>query len=840
MLRFFTKILFFTLILTYLSSCNSTKYVKENESLLKDNTIYINEKKERKEGLSKYLVQKPNQSALGIPLSLHFYNLGNPDFEPTFKEWRANNEKKAQSFDQVFSKKQTKVIYNLGKSFNNWFLNKGQAPIIFSEYKTKKSAKSLSDVFNSKGFFDAEVSFDAKQVKEKKTEVDYHITTNRQYYIDTVSTEIESIVLDSIYKLHKDKSIIKKGNEFVFDDFEKEESRLVSLFRNSGVFHFRKNSMEFWTDSIKGVYEKDVLLKIPDRVVRINDSVFKIPYKAQKVNEVNIYTDFTIKNKGKKLQDSIQYKGYNFYSYGKMQFKPKRLVNALFITPNDYFKDAERSLTRNHLRNLKMFSSAIEINYMENNDESLTTNIYLTPLKKYTLTFDLDATTSNIKPFGILGKSSLLGRNIFKGMEILELTFQGSFLNVSNDVANSSSFFNAWELLSGASLKFPRIIFPINTSKIIPKHMVPHTNIDASVSFQKNIGLDRQTTTGGMGYTWKSSREKGHRLDLINLQYIKNKNIDNYFVIYDSEYQKLNQVSIDITGDELPENTVGNYDAINKEKDDFLADSNNQDNFPNEYDIVSDVNERQDILTEDIMVPVFSYSFVYNSRENVNDNNFSYFTARFVSAGALSTALAPRENNDGQKIMFGLPIAQYFKTEFEYKKYWELKKDNILVFRTFVGAAFPYGNSTSIPFSRSYSAGGSNEIRAWRTFDLGPGAESNNLEFNVATFKLVSNLEYRFKLTNKIYSALFIDAGNIWDITDSNLYTEEGKLTSLSSLKNTAVASGIGIRYDFGFLVFRFDTGFKTYEPYLTSNNKWFVNYNFGNAVYNIGINYPF
>ncbi|RLD76287.1 MAG: hypothetical protein DRJ07_16585, partial [Bacteroidetes bacterium] len=92
----------------------------------------------------------------------------------------------------------------------------------------------------------------------------------------------------------------------------------------------------------------------------------------------------------------------------------------------------------------------------------------------------------------------------------------------------------------------------------------------------------------------------------------------------------------------------------------------------------------------------------------------------------------------------------------------------------------------------------------------------------------------------KIYSALFIDAGNIWDITDSNLVSEEGKLTNFSSLKNTAVGSGIGLRYNFGFLVFRFDTGFKTYEPYLDSENKWFVNYNFGNAVYNIGINYPF
>ena len=829
------------LILTYLASCNSTKYVNEKESLLKESTIYVNDKKERKEGLDKYLVQKPNQSVLGVPLSLYFYNLGDPDFAKTFEEWTAKSSKKAQTYDRIFSNKQSRVIYNSSNGFNNWFLGKGQAPIIYNDKKTKKSAKSLGDYYNSKGFFDAEVSYDVKQVKNKEVKIDYKIATNQQYYIDSISTEIESSVIDSIYKLKIKNAILKKGNPFVFDDFEKEENRLVSLFRNSGIYHFKKNSIGFWTDSIKGIYEKDVLLKIPNRIVSVNDSAFKIPYKIQKVTEVNIYTDFTIKNREQKFKDSVKYNGYNFYSYGKLKYKPKHLVNSLFITPNNYFKDAERSLTRNHLRSLKTFSSSVDINYTENSDESLTADIYLTPLKKYALTFDLDATTSNIKPFGILGKSSFLGRNMFKGSEILELTFQGSFLNVSNDAANSSSFFNAWELLSSASLKFPRILFPINTSKIIQKHMVPHTSIDASVSFQKNIGLDRQTITGGMGYTWKSSKATGHRFDLINLQYIKNQNTDNYFVIYDSEYQKLNDVSLDITGNELPANTVGNYEAINDEMSEFLDPANgNEQNYPDEFDTVSDVSERQEILTENVMVPVFSYSFVYNSRKNVNDNNFSYFTARFVSAGAISTAIAPKEDTDGQKLMFGLPIAQYFKTEFEYKKYWELRKDNILIFRTFVGAAIPYNNSNSIPFSRSYSAGGSNEIRAWRTFDLGPGAESNTLEFNVATFKLVSNLEYRFKLTNKIYSALFIDAGNIWDITDSNLYSEEGKLTSFSSLKNTAVGSGIGVRYDFGFLVFRFDTGFKTYEPYLISNKKWFVNYNFGNAVYNIGINYPF
>jgi hypothetical protein len=824
-----------------LVSCNSIKYVQENENLLKDNKVLVNGEKNKDPEINNYLSQKPNRTLLGKPFALYFYNFGNEDFEMTFEEWIENHPKRYHRYESFFSKKQTFVVYKNKRAVNNWFLNKGEAPVIYDELKARRSASTLKDYFISKGFFEVAVNFDTLKVGDKELEVTYDVTTNTQYLIDSVTTDIESAVLDSIYTAKKENSILKQGNPFVFEEFEQEESRLVNLFRNSGIYHFKNYSMGFWTDSIKGSYMKDVLLKIPDRLVNRNDSVIKVPYKAQIVKNINIYTDFDISNQNRKVKDSASYQGYNFYSFEKMKFKPKHLVNSLFITPEGLYKDSEKFQTQNYIRNLRTFSSSIDISYMENEDETLTADVFLTPLKKYGLAVDLDATTSNPKPFGILGKFSFLGRNMFKGSEILELTFQGSLFNLAVDPSNSNNFFNGWEILSSASMTFPRILFPVNTTKIIPKYMAPTTNIDASLSFQKNVGLDRQTTTAGMAYTWKSSKKVGHRFDLFNGSYIKNQNIDNYFPIYDSEYQKLNDVSESIYGISLPENKAENNAIILGFMRAFLSPSQGNDiKYPDEYDSVSDVQERREILIEDSFVPVISYSFIYNTRENINDNDFSYFTSRFISAGTFTNGIFQNSNDAGQRTFLDVPVAQYFKTEFEYKKYWELRDKNVFVFRTFVGAAIPYGNSENVPFARSYSAGGSNELRAWRTFDLGPGGDINNLEFKVATFKLVGNIEYRFKLTNKINSALFIDAGNIWDITNSNLVSEEGKLTGFSSLKNTAVGSGFGLRYDFGFLVFRFDIGFKTYEPYLVSDNKWFVNYNFGNAVYNIGINYPF
>jgi len=135
-------------------------------------------------------------------------------------------------------------------------------------------------------------------------------------------------------------------------------------------------------------------------------------------------------------------------------------------------------------------------------------------------------------------------------------------------------------------------------------------------------------------------------------------------------------------------------------------------------------------------------------------------------------------------------------------KHWDLGKENVLATRAFFGIAIPYGNSNSIPFAKSFFAGGPNDNRAWSAYNLGPGSSETTNEFNEANLKLA--------------------------------------FSSLNSLEDIAIGSGFGLRYDFSFFVFRFDVGFKTYDPSYRDENRWFNDYNFTNAVYNIGINYPF
>ncbi|MCB0382299.1 MAG: BamA/TamA family outer membrane protein, partial [Psychroserpens sp.] len=134
---------------------------------------------------------------------------------------------------------------------------------------------------------------------------------------------------------------------------------------------------------------------------------------------------------------------------------------------------------------------------------------------------------------------------------------------------------------------------------------------------------------------------------------------------------------------------------------------------------------------------------------------------------------------------------------------------------------------------------GPNDIRAWSAYNLGPGSSLSTNEFNEANMKITLSAEQRFNLVGRFNGAIFVDAGNIWNVLD-NVEDEEATFEGFRSLKDIAVGSGFGLRYDFSFFVLRLDVGFKTYDPSRPDGARWFKDYNFANAVYNIGINYPF
>ncbi len=822
------KLYKYLFLLIFLYSCNATKYVPENQELLTKNTIIVDKSSKNTKELNQYLVQRPNYKTLGLPLSLYFYNLGNPRGVEKISQWQKKYPKTYNTFSKIFSPKQANATAKSFINFNKWFLENGESPRIIDDQKTIKSKKNLKIHFQNQGYFNSKITSKRRRISNKKGKITYYITKGEPLMIDSVSVSIKSPVLDSLYQINKEKTLLKSPQQYNNENFVKEANRLTKLFRNEGVFHFNKDAILFNIDTLSGNNKAKIYTEINDRVIEKEGGYVTKPYQIQRIKKVNIYTDYNYNQKNNTPKISELHNGINFFAFEKLRYKPKYLAQSIFIKPNQIYSDDLRSLTRSHLRKLENFKSTI-ISYKELNDNELEANIYLTPSDRYAFNVKTEFSRSNIRIYDIGAKFSFINKNTFKGAEFFKLSGYGSYFKTENE--NDLG----WEIGADVSLEIPRFIAPFGLKKLVPKKMFPKTRFMAGIGIQKNIGLDRKIFNLGVDYKWNLSPKKKVQFELLNTQYVRNFNVFQYFEIYRSELNKITDVA---KIKNYPISNLNNYQNAVNFMNDTARDYNFSQSNPSEYNSLLNVLNRHNIITSDFLIPVTSYSFTYNSQESFRDKNFSYFKIRFANSGNFLGYMIDQKDIRDKQTLFNIPIAQYFKTDIEYKKFWEVSRTSVFGVRFFGGVIIPY-NKSDIPFSKSYFAGGSNDIRAWKTYDLGPGSRPQGLEYNVGNLKLLANLEYRFDMIGSFKGALFVDAGNIWNIREKSFVDDTSKLNKFNSLLNIAIGSGVGLRYDFKFLVARIDLGFKVREPYL-KENQWFSNFSLNKAVYNFGINYPF
>ncbi|WP_418602604.1 outer membrane protein assembly factor [Hwangdonia sp.] len=846
----FLKILLLFFIAGYITSCNTVKRVADDEHLLVENTVYVNDKKNNTETITNLLHQKPNSRLPLIGnLRLNIYNLARPNRDSIFEAWLDKKPKRRERLKKAYSQKQVDKIKASALGFNNWLKNTGEPPVIVNEEKTLKSTKRLESYYKFNGWSNVEVDYEISKKDNQRASIDYFVKHGKPYIIDSITKNIKSPIIDSLYKHGKQRAIIKQNDQLVYANLGLERNRIATQMRNSGVFHFNQDYIMFNVDTINTNKKANIDVIIQNRAIRTQDSVIRRPFKVYKIKDVNIFTDYTFENRNEPFQDSISYNSYKLYSFNKMRYRPKALTDAVFINPGTIFKDLDRTRSYRHISELRTFKYP-DINYIENLDSTLTANIHLTPLKKFGLGFSAEVSKSNIQAIGFSLNPSLLIRNIFRGAETFEISAIGA-IGASDDASNNSKqFFDINEIGVDLKLTIPRLFSPFYTENIIPKYMLPKTRISLSATSQTNIGLDKQTFTGTFNYKWNPTSIGTNRLDLFNVQYVRNLNVGNYFGIYQNAYRTLENIALD-SYNTPPEfitlDDNGNEILIQESADDFIDLVINDNSFetsnPTDYKTVNSIDERKKRLTENNLIFSSSFSFIQDKRQNLFDEDFSIFRFKVEAAGNLlanaSKLLGLNKNANNRYELFNVAYSQYIKTEFDYVKHWDLGRKNVLALRGFFGIAIPYGNSSSIPFSKSFFAGGANDNRAWTAYGLGPGSSETSDEFNEANLKLAFSVEQRFNIFEKLNGAVFIDTGNIWNALD-DVNDDNATFTGFSSLKDIAIGSGFGFRYDFSFFVFRFDIGFKTYDPSYRAQNRWFNDYNFANAVYNIGINYPF
>ncbi|WP_242085623.1 BamA/TamA family outer membrane protein [Aestuariivivens sediminis] len=829
------------MVLIHLTSCDAVKRVPQNEYLLTHNTVIINDKKDNSEAISNLIYQKPNRAILGLPLRLHLYNLARPNIDSIIQVKIYDNKDKMTWKTKLLSRKQLEKDIATRKGFNSWLKRTGEAPVILDEEKTKKSLIRLQNYHINNGWFDAETTYNLIKTDDKRAKIEYNVETGPAFIIDSISKKIESPLVELLYEATQKDALIKSAEQYRTVNFEQERDRISTELRNRGLYRFGQEHVSFEIDTVGTNKKVNVGVLISNRIVTNPDTTIVKPFKIFKVDKVNIYTDDTFATRDLPYENEITYNGYQLYSHDKMRYRPKAITDAVFIAPKTIFRDIDRTRSYRYLNELRTFKYP-EIKYIAETDSTLIANVYLTPLKKFSLGFSAEVSQSNIQSVGLALNPSLQIRNIFKGAETFEISAITS-IGASKDKNNiDDPFFDINEFGIDLGLRIPRLFSPFNTDKIVPKYMSPSTRISLSTTSQTNVGLDKQTFSGSFNYNWSPSNKITNNLDLFNVQYVRNLNVENYFRVYESSYNSLNNIAKDVNY--IPQdNDLG----IPVDTDIFL-DYALASPTPNEINsaqlsTINSINERKNRLTENNLIFSTSFGLTRDVRTNLFDEDFSIFRFRVEFAGNLlsntSKLLGLEKDEDNRYKIFNVAFSQYAKTEFDYIKHWDLGKKNVLAMRSYFGIAIPYGNSNNIPFSKSFFAGGANDNRAWTAYSLGPGSSETRNEFNEANLKLALGMEQRFNLFEDLNAAIFVDAGNIWNVLD-DVEDERATFTSLKSLKDIAVGSGFGLRYDFSFFVFRFDIGFKTYDPSYQEANRWFNDYNFRNAVYNIGINYPF
>ena len=245
-------------------------------------------------------------------------------------------------------------------------------------------------------------------------------------------------------------------------------------------------------------------------------------------------------------------------------------------------------------------------------------------------------------------------------------------------------------------------------------------------------------------------------------------------------------------------------------------------------DYLDDADNRNAILRynyEDLFIMKIGFGLTYS-------DGVDAFRLNVESAGNLldgfSRALRFKTNAHGQSTFLNIAYAQYAKLDFDYTHLFRFDDRNALALHADLGVAYPYGNSTVLPFEKRYFSGGANSVRGWGVRELGPGGYKGNdgrIDFinQTGDLKFDLNAEYRTSLFWKFEGALFVDAGNIWTLRN---YADQpnGQFRFDKFYKQIAAAYGMGIRLNFDYFILRFDLGMKAINPaYESGDEHWAI-----------------
>ena len=438
------------------------------------------------------------------------------------------------------------------------------------------------------------------------------------------------------------------------------------------------------------------------------------------------------------------------------------LNECCYIREDAYYSASDLQNTYNHFARLGAVKYT-NISFREIPDSALLDcNIQLQTNKPSTLSFQPEGTNTA----GDLGAAATLtyqNRNLFRGSESLTVELRGAYEAIKGLEGYSNQDFIETSLET--RLKFPRFIMPI-ISHDTRRRVNATSEVSLLYDMQNRPEFHRRLWSAAWRYRWAPhDRPYQYQFDVLDLNYVLMPWISDTF-----------------------------YDL-------YLA----------------DVTSRNAILRynyQDLFITKIGFGFAYNDGRTALKTNIETSGNLLHLASDLFGAA---KNDQGQDLVFNIAYAQYVKGDIELTRVIQLDYSNQLACHVGLGIAYPYGNSTLLPFEKRYFSGGANSLRGWPVRGIGPGrfkGTDGRIDFinQTGDMKLDLNMEYRTHLFWKLDGALFIDAGNIWTLRD---YPDQpgGQFKFRNFLSEMAANYGLGFRFNFGYFIVRFDLGMKAVNP---------------------------
>ena len=857
-------------LIVSLSGCLSSKQLRNNEYLLTAQVIRGNHaiSTESLEGL---IPQKPNRRILGLPITppLWFYQLGVRRYnrDAALQALQAKTNEFEQQSQQLAN--QPKALKKLNRRYGhelkhlrleaeegNWLMrNLGEPPSYFAEADAKANSVKMQKYLADKGFFNAHTAYKLDTLRRRQIRVNYMITENAGFYLRNITYDIADPRVDSIVRQSFDKSRLKTGDRFDFDNMSGERVRIETLLRDRGYYAFsrqyiratdvdtirRGNDRRFYDKLEPGDSTRrnvDVALQIVNPPGQSAHPIYHFGDVEVVISPGEAQVTDVPTGKAKSAYDSTNRNGIT-YLLGGRDISARLLDAKIQIRPKQLYSQTNYRDTQRQLFLLNQFKF-VNLNFTDTTNHTLRTLITAPLLDKYEATAEGGATGLLYQGQGYPGGFGSLifrVRNMFGGLETFETSVrygieaQTGF--VSDPTNPNKVVYKSQELGLTSSLIFPQILFPGHL-RFRFNRFAPRTQV--SLSFNNTFRPDfrRSLLRATMAYNWQTSpaRQFSFLIADINL----------------------------INAGEGTEKIIS--DAFQKQLDTLKKQGSTV------Y-----LSFRRSLSSS------FSFAYTYNTNVPGQNRRANFLRAVVESGG---TTLNFFKDSELRKFFnttdsTGLQYYKFLRFNVDYRHYIPIRTRTTLAFRFNTGLVYGYGSNKTAPYEKLFFAGGSNSIRAWLPRRLGPGSEFPQTvngqpvfnsehpgQFLYTTEKpgdmiIEGSVELRgrlFHLGADVNGAIFVDAGNVWTIHDNP--SRPGTTFAFDTfIPQIAVGTGVGLRIDFSFFIIRFDGGIKVWDParkYINPEDGKPVDHRFilpefslsqlssgpNPLVINFGIGYPF